>query len=485
MTVPLPIGGNGKPVDVTRADNTYSTVTLAPSQPLGEDVDALVTRLSGAVTSQRHQLQTLDAYYQGTASTTDLGISVPPVLRQLKVALGWPRVCVDAVEERLDIEGFRFPDASDTDAALWEMWQANDMEHGAHLVHLDALVFGRGFVAVGTGDGDYPLISVESPLDFAADWDARTRTIRAALRLMGSDRDRQATLYLPDATLYLTQGSGSWRVDDIDDHRLGRVPVVRVANRPRSFEHAGTSEITPEIMSITDEATRTLKSLATAREFYSGPQRYILGAQESDFVGPDGQPKTTWETYLGRVLAIERDPNGDIPTVGQFAAYDPAVFTRVIDMYARIISSITGLPPHVLGYTSDNPASADAIRSSETRLKLKADRKTRLFGDPWCDVMRLALLIRDGQERPDARLLTPVWADTATPTPAATTDSIAKQIAAGSIPATSDVTLARLGYSAIERARLAQDRAAVEGDAMMRDIASALVGKPQDVVAGQ
>ncbi|MBQ1164473.1 hypothetical protein KBZ21_41550, partial [Streptomyces sp. A73] len=28
-----------------------------------------------------------------------------------------------------------------------------------------------------------------------------------------------------------------------------------------------------------------------------------------------------------------------------------------------------GLPPHYLGYTTDNPASADAIRSSEAQLE--------------------------------------------------------------------------------------------------------------------
>ncbi|MGZ4531290.1 MAG: phage portal protein, partial [Mycobacteriaceae bacterium] len=179
----------------------------------------------------------------------------------------------------------------------------------------------------------------------------------------------------------------------------------------------------------------------------------------------------------GRVLALERDAEGEVPTVGQFTPYDPSTFTKVIDMYAKIMSSITGLPPHVLGYTTDNPASADAIRSTEMRLKLKADRKTKMFGESWRDVMKLALLIRDGSVPDNADSITTVWADTATPTPAATTDAIFKQISAGAIPATSDVTLEKLGYTAVERQRLAIDRANDEGASLLQEIAHSLNAK--------
>ncbi|MBQ1164133.1 phage capsid protein, partial [Streptomyces sp. A73] len=78
--------------------------------------------------------------------------------------------------------------------------------------------------------------------------------------------------------------------------------------------------------------------------------------------------KSAWETYIGRVLALERDEDGQVPTVGQFTAQDPQTYTKIIDLYARILATQLGLPPHYLGYTPDNPASADAIRSSEALL---------------------------------------------------------------------------------------------------------------------
>jgi hypothetical protein len=474
--------------DMTTADNTFGMVSygqptaVVPASltltTLSSDEMALVTRLTSAVESKRYQLEIRDAYYRGTMRIQDLGIAIPPQMRQLKVALGWPRVCVDALDERLNVEGFRFNDATEVDLDLQALWQANSLDGESQLAHVDSLVFGQGFVAVGSGDdSDTPLISVESPLDIAVEWDARTRKMLAALRLYGFEGRREATLYLPDQTIFCVQDGGDWKVMDRDQHKLGVVSLVRIANRPRSYARDGASEITPEIMSITDAACRTLQGLEVAREFYSAPQRYILGAQESDFQNADGTAKSGWETYMGRVLALERDADGEIPTVGQFTAYDPTVFTKVIDMYAKIMSSITGLPPHVLGYTTDNPASADAIRSTEMRLKLKADRKTKMFGESWRDVMKLALLIRDGSLPANADSITTVWADTATPTPAATTDAIFKQVEGGMIPATSDVTLEKLGYTAVERQRLEQDRLNDQGQSMLEEIAHSLSAK--------
>ena len=253
--------------------------------------------------------------------------------------------------------------------------------------------------------------------------------------------------------------------------------IVRIPNRPRTYNRDGASEITPEIMSITDAASRTMLGLAVAGEFYSAPQRYILGADESAFQAPDGTAKTGWETYLGRVLALEPNGEGIAPTVGQFTAYDPSVFTKVIDSYAQRMSALTGLPPYMLGFATANPTSADAIRAGEGELIRRADHKTVMFGKGWRDVMKLALLVRDGSLPDNAEKITTVWSSTATPTIAATTDAIFKQITMGYLPATSDVTGEALGYTAIQRERIEIDRATDQGQSMLQEIAHSLDAK--------
>jgi SPP1 Gp6-like portal protein len=489
---PLPVGADGSVVNMTRPDDTFGVLPYAgnslsalslPLVELSDDESELVSRLSSKVLSKRFNLELRDSYYRGTVRISDLGISIPPSMRNVHTTVGWPRVAVDALDRRLNVDGFLYPDSSDVDADLQEIWLGNDLDAEHSLAHLDALVFGCGFVGVGSPVSGPnvidtpPLITVESPLDIAVEWDARTRTITAAFRLFGFEGSRQGTLYLPDQTVSLVQTNRGWSVTDRDVHRLGQVLFVRFPNRPRSYDRDGASEITPEIMSLTDAACRTLLGLAVAGEFYSAPQRWILGADEAAFQGPDGTPRSAWETYLGRVLALERDADGNMPTVGQFQAYNPAVYTQVLDSYAQRMSSLTGLPPHVLGFATANPTSADAIRSSEMELTRRADHKTVAFGKGWRDVMRLALLVRGGRIPDDAQRIATFWSSTGTPTIGSTTDAVYKQITMGYLPATSDVVGETLGYTAAQRARIEVDRKLDAGASFLNELAHSVGAK--------
>ncbi|MFJ3950318.1 phage portal protein [Streptomyces libani] len=463
-----------------------------PLVHLSDDELALINMLRADMQRDRYALLLRDAYFNGEQLVRDLGISIPPQLKGLHTVIGWPRVGVESLEERLDLEAFRWADGSDS-SDLAEIADANDLFDESSLAHLDSLVYGREYLAVGSGDCGTddcpPLISAESPLDMTLMWDARLRMGTAALRECQADgfvesgpEERMIVLYLPDQTVTaLPSESGGWEVIDRDIHNLGIVPVVRMANRQRTADRVGKSEITPEVMSITDAACRRLMGMEVAAEFFGAPQRYILGASESAFQDAEGNAKSAWETYIGRVLALERDEDGQVPTVGQFAAHDPTAMTRIIDLYARIMSSQFGLPPHMLGYTTDNPASADAIRSTEAKLVKRSERRIRRYGAAWQQAMRLALWVRDGQPPEKTRRIETVWRNPATPTVAAQADATVKLVQAGILPADSDVTLEMAGLSEGQRQRVRADRrrsgAATSGGQLL-DRLAALNGRP-------
>ena len=69
------------------------------------------------------------------------------------------------------------------------------------------------------------------------------------------------------------------------------------------------------------------------------------------------------------------------------------------------------------------------------------------------------------------------WAPVETPTPAATSDALHKQAQMGAVPPTSDVVLAHLGYSSVERARLAADRAKDAAASELAELADSLAAK--------
>lgn len=465
-----------------------STPTL-PLIDLSDDERAVIEGLSANIMAWRWRLELWNAYYDSEQVIRQLGISIPPELKGLHTVMGWPQVVVDTLEERLDVDGFRYGGSAANDDDLNEIWDANQMGTEAPLAHLDALVYGRSYVAVGSGNcgpnvADCPpLITVESPMDMTVDWDARIRQVMAALRLWELDGQRAATLYTPAETISIVQDQSTdmWQIMDRDQHNLGVVPVVRMANRQRVNDRVGRSEITTAVMSVTDAACRTLLGLEVAREFYGAPQRYILGAAESAFQDAQGNSKSAWETYIGRVLAIERDEDGNVPTVGQFPAYDPSSFTRIIDMYARLMSGVSGMPPHYLGYTTDNPASADAIRSTEARQVKRAERKQQAFGGPWAQVQRLALMIRHGDLPDAAHRIQTVWRNPATPTIAAQTDATVKLVQAGILPPESDVTLEMVGMSAADRLRVQADRRRAEG----RDALAGIINRLGNQAGGQ
>ncbi|MGV9352292.1 phage portal protein [Streptomyces misionensis] len=476
-----------------------TTIPDLPLVTLSDDERSLLEHLRGELLTARWHYDLHDAYFNGEQVVRDLGISIPPQLRGLHTVLGWPRIGVTALEERLDLEALRWADGSDS-TDLEAIAAANDLYDEASLAHTDALVYGRCYLTVGSGDCGSsdcpPLICVESPRDMAVLWDARSRAVLAALKevepeALGLPAGQPSyVLYLPDQTIQVAPDpTVGWVVLERDEHKLGIPPVTRMANRQRTADRLGRSEITPEVMSITDAACRTLMGMEVAREFFAAPQRYILGASESAFQDAEGNAKSAWDTYIGRVLALERDEDGQVPQVGQFAAHDPSAYTKVIDLYARIMATQLGLPPHYLGYTSDNPASADAIRSTEAQLVKRAERRQRRFGHVWSEALRLALWVQTGEPPAKDRVIEPVWRNAATPTVAASTDAAVKLVTAGILAPNSPVTLQMVGLTAMQQQQVLADQQRAQGQQAMQDVLARLgkiqaIGQP-DAAANQ
>jgi hypothetical protein len=455
----------------------------SPAADLNDGERVVIGGLANKMSFLSPFMWTAQAYYDGTQRLADLGVSIPPQLAGVRTVVDWPRICVDPLAQRTVVDGFRLPNETDTDSELWEFWQSNNMDAEFPLCVFDALTLGRGYMIVGAPDvdGDPPIVTVESPFNMAMNWDPRTRRVTAAYQSFEAEGVYRAVLYLPDVTISMSRDENNpWTVDDRDEHNFGQVPVVRFANRQRTADREGRSEITPAIRNTTDSACRSLLGMEIAREFYSVPHRYVLGATESDFQDAQGNKKTALDMVISKMLAFERDENGNAPTVGQFQAFDPSVFTKIIDSHAQLMASFTQFPPEYFGQThTANPASADAIRSAQDGMNRRARQVQGQFSDPLEQVMCLAWRFANrGAALPkEMAQLETDWQPVETPTPAATADSLLKQVQMGAVPATSDVVLARLNYSAVERSRLQKDRATDAAQSELAELAVSLAAK--------
>lgn len=409
-------------------------------------------------------------YYDGRYTVDSLGISIPPSMSTLETVVGWPSTVVDVLEERLDVDGITV--GSDDEASVLEVWTSNQMPVDSGMAHLDALITGVTFIAVSPGaDGEPPVLLTSEPAsNMTGIWNARSRRLDYALSGHWSTNDwTDFTLFTESQVIECRPDAiGRWSVE-VRGHGLDRVPVTRLVNKPRTGRQWGRSEISRPVMSYTDNAVRTMLGMEVAREFYSAPQRYIMGAASDAFTRPDGSVAPAWESYLGRWLAMERDEDGNLPTVGQFSASSPAPYIDQLKGLAQMLSAEASIPPSYLGFHTDNPPSADGIRAQEARLVKRAERRQRVFGAAWNEALRMALTMRDGSA-PDVQVR---WRDAATPTVAAMSDAATKLVSVGVLPAESDVTLEKIGLDPAEVERVKVERRRSQARSTLTSLAAA------------
>lgn len=387
-------------------------------------------RLSKELGAAQHKFTTADRYYDGVQTLEQLGLAIPEELMKFTVIVNWPRVVVDATADRLDVKGFRLAGQESADEVLWRIWQDNQMDEQDQMSKLDYLIFGRTYRCVGTGDDGSPLVTVESPRQIITERNSRTGKVTSAVRNYDvvNGQVTRGTLYLPNETKHLFMDSGRWveEVDERDEHGLGVVPVVPSFRRRRTAIPEGRTlqgvSAMEDVIPVTDAAARNLTNAQVAQETHAVPARGVIGATKGDFMDESGQPLPQWAAYFGSVWALG---NKDAKTF-QFDSSDMQNFERMSDLYARLASGVSALPPNYFGLAADDAASADAIRSREARHVKVAERDQVTLGNGDEEVMRIAMRIRDGSWDPELRNIETLWYDAGTPTVAARADAVVK-----------------------------------------------------------
>lgn len=423
---------------------------------LSDEEESLYRQLNEQLSSLHYVNKDQQRYYEGDTRQVNSSRSIPPHMRSRIISNGWAAKIVDVLEARLDFNGWASPNEANPHG-LADVYRDNHLSTDSSLVHLDSLIFGVGFVVVGTGmEGEAdPLITVESPLTFTGKWNARTRRLAAAL----SSTDDYVTLYLPEQTVYMeTDASKRLVVVDRDLHNLGTVPVAVFANKRTPSRWFGRSEITKPIRTKSDEAMAVAQHMAVTSELFSSPARFLLGADMEAFTDEAGNPLPVWDLYLDKLLAVSADQDGSTPSVQQMPQASPEPYIAVLNHLAKEVAAEAGIPIRYLDNNRNAPTSADAIRADEAELIKKAERKQEQFGLSWREVARIALLVRDGALPDDFNEVQPLWGSAATPTRAGAADEVTKLVGANILPADSDVVLERLDLSPLDKARIRATR---------------------------
>jgi hypothetical protein len=421
----------------------------------------------------------LDRYYTGTQSLAFLSPEAKTALgtRFGRMASNIPRLAVTALSERLRVTGFT------GDTEVWADWLRCDLDQQSGVAHREALLLGDSFVIVWADQLGRPKVTVESARQVATVTDPGTRAITAAVKRWETKTTTEAVLYAPDTITRLranqtgatTQGFKT--VEEISNP-LGVVPVVDLRNSDRLLDGRGHSEI-DDLMPLVDGLNKSLADMLVASEYTSRPRRWATGIEltEENVTDDDGNPVLDSD---GQPVTRETNPipegsramisENDAAKFGQLQGADLTGYENAVNVLLGQIMAVSALPAHYVGIMTDNPASADAIRSAEASLTARSEARQATFGRAWEQVARLMIAVRDGRdpERIDVRVQ---WSDAATRSVAQEADAVVKLFQAGLLPASA--ALAKLGYSDDE---ITEIRSARRGEAL--DVAGINLARP-------
>lgn len=444
--------------------------------------------MSKRLKARRAHMTLMDAYYSGDHPLPFVTAAHADKMRsQFRRLLedsrsNFMQMVVDAVEERLKVEGFRLSAKTDAvaDARSWEIWQENQMDANSQTAFVEALVKGVSYLSVWKDNDDaYPTIAVEDPLQTIVAYEPGSNYAgrAAALKIWKDDLAnlQRANVYLPDGIYKFSAPStrsqtaepkwqplnddASWDGDGFVANPLGVVPIIPLRNRPRLLKE-GESELYG-LFRIQNSINSLLFLLALAGYFGAHRQRWAVGIK---LFKEDGSPEPDpFDAAVDKLWAVENPADGpDGVKFGEFEQTTLDGYIAAIEQKVRHIAIQSRVPRHYLEQTGQSP-SGDAIESAEAGLVKKVERIQRPFGEGLEEAMRLARRFDGaGESPPDSEI---VWADAQTESEATITDAVIKQFQAGLIPW--EASLEKLGYTQTQIARFSGMRAQ---DALLREI---------------
>ena len=323
---------------------------------------------------------------------------------EYKSTVGWIANSVDTLADRLVFDGFT--DESDFYGANG-IFDMNNPDIFFDSAIREALIGSCSFVHIVHGEGNekIPRLSVLTCMDATGIMEEQSGLLKEGYAVLDRDKNKNPILeayFTRESTTYYQKGA----VVQIEQNPARYPLLVPVVYKPSSKRPFGHSRISRSCMYYQDFAKNTLERAEVSAEFYSFPQKYVTG------LDPESDPLDSWKASMSAMLSFDKDQDGDRPTVGQFTQQSMAPYTDQLKMVASMFSGETGLTLDDLGFPTDVPSSAEAIKASHEQLRVIARKAQRNFTTAFANVGYIAASLRDGE--PYARdmisTLKPVWA---------------------------------------------------------------------------
>lgn len=419
----------------------------------------------------RNRLRT--CHYEAKEGIKNLGIAIPDDFANIDLALGWSAKAVDLLAARSIFDGFVYE--GEEIEALERIVDDNKLINAYEQATQSELINCCAFGTVMRGGDNEPpvVINFHSAENSAALWDFRKKRISWGLVVSDMKRNSGTGKLEPtcvmmhnDKYVYEFVNNGSrWVVNKLP-HIMGKPLIVPMPYRPSLKRPFGKSRISRAVMSISACAIRARLRAELGSEFYTVPQKYLLGASDDDF------DREKWETYIGSIFTASKDEDGDVPKFGQLPQASMQPHTEYMRDLAAQFSGETSIPISSLGVIHDNPASAEAIYAAKEDLVIEAQSLNRINGEALCELAKMALCI--DQNKPyslltdEEKSIQAHFKNPALPSIVSQADAMVKVAASAPWVAESEVFFEEVGFDDATRKRLMSDKAKIEAKAMLQ-----------------
>ena len=324
------------------------------------------------------------SHYEMKHVAKDLRISTPPQLFYMTETLGWCAKAVDCLADRLEFREFR-----DDNFDITSIYQMNNPDVLFDSAILSAMISACCFIYISPDETGYPRLQVIDGRSATGEIDPITGLLTEGYAILQRDSETDQPLmeayFEPYRTIYFQKG----QIYMVLNHQVPYPLLVPIIFRPDEKRPFGHSRITRACMSIADAAVRTVKRSEISAEFYSFPQKWVSG------ISQDAEVVDKWKAAMSAMMYFEKDDSNQHPVVGQFNQGSMQPHIDQFRMFAAQFAGETGLTMDDLGFPTDNPSSAEAIKAAHENLRLTARKAQRTFGTGFLNAGMLAACLRD------------------------------------------------------------------------------------------
>lgn len=391
-----------------------------------------------------------DMYFRGLQPMRFMKDKIEPVM---SFRSNLAEVAVTAVAERINLESvtatINFPTGPvDVSEQATQLVKDSDFPMILQSLVTDMLAVGSSYIMVWADQFGRPVVTGESAEQVAITRDPINGGVTAAVKRWqvldssGVLKEEHVMKYTPNRIVHLMRNDTRGKLTFVSavTNPLGVVPVVPLVNIKRLNDQNGSSVI-DSLAPLLDALNKVIVDMLTTSESVARPKRYATGVnlEDSDdgFIADQGFSADS-ESYEPDQLDSVESPFKDSDDLwiseqaeakfGQLAGADLGGYKTAVDLIIQQIMAVTSLPGHMVGVTSANPSTAEALKASEVALSSNAESRVRVINRPVEWAVRLLVALEYGVN-PAVVDVKNKWGSTSTRSIAQEADAAVKLVA--------------------------------------------------------